>query len=424
MNKEAKYILSNVSSNNNKFWYITLEGTTINVHNGRVGDAGQHQRPKSFTDTEAAETFFDKKCLEKEKKGYKKLQVINSNNSTTTKKLNEKSLTSVAKSQINTGCAITSKLITYFTKVNTHTILSNTTIQYDTASGTFSTPCGIITSEAITDARTILASISTYVERKRFASSKYADLLNDYLMLVPQKTGRKLDPEKLYPDLIAVQQQNDILDSLEASITSISNTIKSPIPGNPIEEKIFDVRIEVLKDDKEKSRIIKKCKDTMQSIHASSALSPKRVFTISITGMSKDFEEGSKVGNIQELFHGTKSANCLSILKSGLVIPPTNSSHVTGRMFGNGLYFASSCSKSLNYSYGYWGGKYDKNCFMFLADVAMGKSYTPKSYTERLPKSGYDSTHAKARVSGVQNDELIVYRTDRCNLKYLIEFTG
>jgi poly [ADP-ribose] polymerase len=62
------------------------------------------------------------------------------------------------------------------------------------------------------------------------------------------------------------------------------------------------------------------------------------------------------------------------------------------------------------------------SCFLFIADVAIGKYYTPKSSGERLPKNGFDSTWAKAGYSGVANDEVIVYTTDQCNLKYLVEF--
>ena len=59
---------------------------------------------------------------------------------------------------------------------------------------------------------------------------------------------------------------------------------------------------------------------------------------------------------------------------------------------------------------------------MFLCDVAMGNYYTPKSSSESLPKAGYDSTWAIPGKSGIQNDEIIVYRTSQCNIRYLIEF--
>ena len=113
-------------------------------------------------------------------------------------------------------------------------------------------------------------------------------------------------------------------------------------------------------------------------------------------------------------------------MKSGLIIPKSSGSiQITGRMFGDGLYFSDQATKSLNYSYGYWdGGSKDDNCFMFLADVAMGKIHTPSGPTSSLPKKGYDSTFAEAGKSGVMNNEMIVYRTSQANLRYLIEFAG
>ena len=107
----------------------------------------------------------------------------------------------------------------------------------------------------------------------------------------------------------------------------------------------------------------------------------------------------------------------------GLIIPPERSSHVTGRMFGSGLYFSDQSTKALNYATNFWNSYgSSKRIFMFLADVAMGKYYVPKGWDNRLPKTGYDSTFAKAKISSVRNNEMIVYSTSQANLKYLIEF--
>ncbi|MGG2383099.1 hypothetical protein, partial [Salmonella enterica] len=79
---------------------------------------------------------------------------------------------------------------------------------------------------------------------------------------------------------------------------------------------------------------------------------------------------GKKVGNIKELWHGTRVGNVLSIMKGGFVIPPSNASHVTGRMFGNGVYFSDQSTKSLNYAYGCAPGQkggIEKSTFMFLS---------------------------------------------------------
>ena len=61
---------------------------------------------------------------------------------------------------------------------------------------------------------------------------------------------------------------------------------------------------------------------------------------------------------------------------------------------------------------------------MFLVDMAMGNEYTPNRGwgSSVWPHPGYDSTFARAGVSSVMNNEMIVYKIDQVNLKYLVEF--
>jgi poly [ADP-ribose] polymerase len=82
---------------------------------------------------------------------------------------------------------------------------------------------------------------------------------------------------------------------------------------------------------------------------------------------------------------------------------------VTGRLYGDGIYASDISTKALGYAYGYWSGRRDDNCFMFLLDMAMGDYYLPKrsNYTStRYPASGYDSTFAK-EGTGIMNNEMI-----------------
>ena len=159
--------------------------------------------------------------------------------------------------------------------------------------------------------------------------------------------------------------------------------------------------------------------------HVSSHLKLKNVFELTNNDMNARFEAvAKKIGNTKMFWHGTRAFNVLSILKNGLIIPKNGGSyHITGRMFGDGLYFSDQSTKSLNYSYGYWdGGAKDSNCFMFVADVAMGKEYIPSGPGNNFPKPGYDSVFAKAHKSGVMNNEMIVYDINQANLRYLCEF--
>jgi poly [ADP-ribose] polymerase len=436
--REAKYIKSDLRKNNNKFWYITeFDNATVETHWGRVGDDGQ-RKTKDFPSQGAATTFFDKKCKEKERAGrngeiaYRPLQTIEGGEGAVkvqskSKKVGGSRLKEIAKKQIKTNNPTVAKLIDYLTKVNAHNITTATggQLTFNDTTGLFSTPLGIVTQDAIDDANDILVEVGDMVVDGDYGR-KMANRTNDFLMLVPQDIGRKrLDVRVFWRDLAAVQKQKAIVDSLQASlVTATSDPKRKKTAKSKPEDKVFDVQLFLVQDSKVISRIKKKYRQTCQSMHQCSHLKVKTVYTVQIATMKDAFDsDGSKVGNVMELWHGTRASNLLSILKGGLIIPPSTSSNVTGRMFGDGLYFSDQSTKSLNYAYGYWGGGgRDSNCFMFLADVAMGKYFVPRGATRSLPMRGYDSTFAKASKSGVYNNEMIVYKVSQANLTYLIEF--
>lgn len=136
--------------------------------------------------------------------------------------------------------------------------------------------------------------------------------------------------------------------------------------------------------------------------------------------------------NVGFLFHGTRSVNCPSILREGLRLPHQLVGVViTGACFGGGAYFADDWRKSAGYtslSGSYWSGGNGsvrgREAFMFVADVALGNPHLangPKGYT--APPRGCHSVFGKAGVSGVQNNEWIIYNTAQQRLKYLVEFS-
>lgn len=57
------------SRNHAKFWEIIVDGTTVNVHYGRIGTIGQTQ-VKTFPSASAADRHIDKLIQEKRGKGY------------------------------------------------------------------------------------------------------------------------------------------------------------------------------------------------------------------------------------------------------------------------------------------------------------------------------------------------------------------
>lgn len=433
--RHRRYVKSYVGKNNNKFWYITeYDNGVVETHWGRVGEAGKTTTHDFGGDQEKATKKFDSMCRSKEKgkkdePPYRLLDVVNSEGDVITEsssgKVGGTKLESLALTQIAGNNSDITKLVKRLIKENVHNITSQTNITYDEATGLFSTPCGIVSQANVDQARDLLTKMEKYVTKEDFHNSKYIDNMEEYLMLVPKDIGRKkLDPETVFPDIKALQQQNDILDSLQASLDQIASGSTTKKKSTPT-ETVFRVKLEPLTDKKEFKRIRDYYQRTRQRGHSCSHLDVLKAYILTIETMEEAFNrDGKKVGHIKELWHGTRVSNILSIMSKGLIIPPTGAGHVTGRMFGNGVYFSDQSTKALNYSYGYWGGgTKDDRCFAFLADVAMGKAYTPSSgWGSNLPRPGYDSTFAKAHTSGVRNNEMIVYRTSQCNLKFLIEF--
>lgn len=129
---------------------------------------------------------------------------------------------------------------------------------------------------------------------------------------------------------------------------------------------------------------------------------------------------------IQLLIHGTRNPNIFSILKSGLLIRPTNAAVISGAAYGEGTYFSHHTAKSL----GYTGSDQDK--IFILHDVHVGKQYTYKGWYREgkdisrsemnyrdLKKRGCDSLYVEAG-DGLLNSEYIVYNTEQYFYNYLI----
>jgi hypothetical protein len=134
--------------------------------------------------------------------------------------------------------------------------------------------------------------------------------------------------------------------------------------------------------------------------------------------------------NTALLFHGTRSVNVTGILREGLRLPQQLVGVViTGAMFGGGLYFADDWRKSAGYtsiSGSYWssgGGISGRGAFMFAMDVVLGNPYVaPHSKGYTSPPKGHHCIFGKGGVSGVSNNEWIIFGPAQQQLRYLVEF--
>lgn len=146
----------------------------------------------------------------------------------------------------------------------------------------------------------------------------------------------------------------------------------------------------------------------------------------------EDYVRQQKNRKTLPLWHGSRSENWLSILKTGLMLRPANAI-ITGKMFGYGIYFADQFSKSLNYTSlngSVWANGRQNEAYLAIYEVHVGEQLTltqhePQHMTldadalKRLD-TRYDSVFAQQGVS-LQKNEFIVYNPAQCTVRYIVK---
>jgi len=144
--------------------------------------------------------------------------------------------------------------------------------------------------------------------------------------------------------------------------------------------------------------------------------------------------------NTALMFHGTRSVNVPGIVRENLRFPnQLKGVIITGAMFGPGSYFADDWKKSAGYCsnprpgrstyYGGGGEVKGRNAFMFAFDVVCGNPHVaPDAYGFTEPPKPHHCVFGKAghtaswgRSGGLMNNEWIIYRKGRIEMKYLAE---
>lgn len=465
VDENCRYIMlvyTDAKNNNNKFYELRLDNNKVHAAWGRVGNS------KSTSEYHGGFSDFKKKANEKFKKGYKPVEiesglndVVNVNKSLSKTSLLEHAIAEITYKPVkNTRDygdkhkSVVEDLIKMLVESNRHEIQnkSGNQIEIDD-NGLVKTVLGVLISEHSINKAMVLLEELKHLSNN---SDDFINKLNEYLALIPQKVnnhrGWHLD---FFNSRNTFEKQYDFLEQLLSSVKTqkelLENASKQQVKENQKnEEVLFERKLKLVTDKK----IIDYVNDLFESNksknHSSSHLKLKRVFEICYVDENQNIKHNNnpefdkikdKLGNMHTYWHGTRKFNILSILKNGLIIPKSNAFNCTGRMFGDGVYFSHQSTKALNYSYGYWdGGAKDNNCFMFLADVVMGKVFDAdnhknieqeKGKRKVYPVKGYDSTHAKGNannlihggsVSRLSNDEMIVYDLNQINLRYLCEF--
>lgn len=427
--EEIMLIKVSSAENNNKFYEVKLhDDSTVAKRWGRVGADGQRASENT------GRNGFDKIVRAKKRGGYTEVDV----RAVPSASPDKSTLKSVASTFLGgKDSPAVAALIERLVDVNKHEIIaaSGGLIRV-AADGALTTPLGVISATTIARAQSVLDQIK--------ASDKApVRLVEEYMTLVPQKIKRDRGwEETIFDSPEKIQKQADFLVQLRDS----NSWSKAKSEAEEVDESqyadLFRYTISEVTDAATIDRITTFYNGTKNRSHMSSALKIKRVFALTDTKSEQAYADVlAAVGNERQLWHGTRAFNLLSILRRGLYVPPQYGAPmpIAGRMFGDGVYLSDQSTKSLNYSHGYWSGAREDNCYMLLADVAMGNEFRPNMLgINRVGRteltrahSGVDdkgkpfhSISVRGGTCGVANNEMIVWNASAISLKYIVEFSA
>lgn len=327
-----------------------------------------------------------------------------------------------------------------FELIATMQLLKNTLAGYEINEDKL--PMKNINKKIIEDSKKILIFLEKNLEY--LSRHEIEDHSSQFYTLIPHSFGRNR------PMLIDNLNYIKILFQKLEDLENLSCNYKIIVEKNNFYNIYKDVnrKILLLEDDYKLEELRRYVKNTIGETHHVK-LTCEDIYEIEYTDednkkfyilASEKYDD-----NIELLIHGSRLCNWISILKHGLVLNPENfGASITGKMFGNGIYFANSFSKSAQYC-----GNDDTICIA-LAEVLLGKpleltnsynvtsSYlktTRKDYTyglgKRTPESSINFGKCKVpngklkyreNISNyyLQYDEKIIYSTEQYRMKYLL----
>lgn len=419
-------IYVDANGNNNKFYELTElpGGDGVSVRYGRVGSEGTTRVYNGYR-------AYESKKNEKLRKGYVPFAGDSARKAPAPNK-GADAQASVVKGLFAKDTDAAKALAAHLVSNNRHSISLGTGGKITVSdSGAVTTALGPVTPAQLYEAEEVLNRI----ERKLPpASAVSTSDISRYLTLIPQKITNLRNTDKWLTQEW-VREQRDLLDALRTALT-----LNTPAHADAAVEpmKARHKLTEVAKGSKVFKDIEKRFRESMNTAHVAANYKPVRVWAV------EDENAPAWDALMEErkwhrtLWHGTTAGNVLSILRTGLICPPSHDSRyaTSGRMFGDGVYFSDQSTKSLNYAVGAWSRDTGSgNPMMFLADVAMGREYRTTAQDTsmsavRAARTGKDhkgrphtSLFVKAGTCGVRNNEMIVWDSAAIKITYLVEFS-
>jgi poly [ADP-ribose] polymerase len=402
MEVRPTYLIMTTAQNNNKYYNLFPEGDRIRVEYGRI-DATK-------TTTYYPISKFETQVKSKLKKGYVDVtdlkkdlveEISSANPESPYREIENKAVK-----------AIVEKL---------------QSLARDTIRKNYTVKASAVTQDMVDAAQQIIDNLAN--------SSGNVNEFNENLLklftVIPRKMGNVRDYLANSNDDFAkiISKEQDLLDVMRGQIY-----VKPEIePTNTVEKKqqtILEelglVMEEATKDD---VALIK----TLMNESADKFRKAWRVTNLKTQDRFDKFVADNDIKDTRLLFHGSRSENFWSIIKTGLVLRPTNAV-ITGKMLGWGIYFAPKCQKSIGYtslSGSYWAHGGSNVAYMALFEVAYGTPYDVYSFDSKYYSLDYNKLqqfcpganclHAHADRGMLRNDEIVVYKEEQLTIKYLIE---
>lgn len=382
-------LLMITENNNNKYYNMEDNGSTINIEYGRVGVT------KSVASYPSHK--WDSIIREKVKKGYKDVTHLF--------QAEDKEIVKFVDIEDNIIANLISSLQMYTKK--------NVTTHYNVGAEA-------VTKKQCDEAQLIIDEL---------VSLSNVDSINKVLLnlytIIPRKMNNVKNylltsfDENVYKQLISKEQ--DLLDNMSSQVQQVE------LQNNNEDNTLTILDALGLKLNRTTSAEDEMIKAKMADIGAMFSMA----YTVENVKTRKRFNEHMKTvknNKCELMFHGSRNENWMSILENGLLIRPSNAVY-SGSMFGDGIYGANKARKSLGYTSAngsYWARGNSSEAYMALYNFHLGKQYEIDSSNGRLSKKmlfdlgEYDSTHAKAG-RGLINDEFIVYDIAQTDINYLIK---
>lgn len=392
-----KYLIMVTSANNNKFYHMKESGNgTFHVHYGRVGAAGQHcDYPMSQ---------WDKKYSEKVGKGYRDvtdLKIIDTGAGPESR----------AKGYKDIDNEVVSDFVGYLLACAQKSIRSNYSVEVSKVSAAM-----------VQEAQNLINSLgrtATVMEFNRLLIDLY-EVIPRAMPDVKSTLARGIsDFEKI------VSREQSVLDVMRGQVYTPTVPKDTAAKNTTILE---DMGLVINQVSDEVDCNIKKHLGKLSSRYV-------RAFRVVNNTTQAAFDKYCAEQGIKKpklLYHGSRNENWWNIICLGLMLRPN--AKITGKMFGNGIYFANNPNKSVKYlDGGYWaGGSSSGHTFLAVYDTAYKNPYDVHVYNPSYAgfewkdlqrvKPGAGCLHAHAGASLV-NDEIVFYREDQMTVHYLIELS-